>query len=93
MNLNDRFVASEDVVAREVSGETVLLDLTNGQYFGLDPVGGRIWELLSEKPRSLSAVCDTIESEYDAPRETIEADILALAADLAERDLIVAEAG
>ena len=50
MQLSDKFAVSDEVVAREVGGEMVLLDLASGQYFGLDTVGGRIWELLSERP-------------------------------------------
>lgn len=92
MKLTDRFSTSGDVVSREVGGETVLLDLASGLYFGLDPVGGRIWELLAEKAQSLADLCNVIEQEYDAPREVIEADMVALAADLKERSLIVAEA-
>ncbi|MBV7258289.1 PqqD family protein [Erythrobacter crassostreae] len=88
MKLTDRYSASEDVVAREVSGETVLLDLKSGQYFGLDSVGGRIWSLLSEKSRSLTEMCDVIEEEFDASRDLIERDMLALLNDLKERELV-----
>lgn len=90
MKLSDQFAASDDVVAKEVGGEMVLMDLRNGQYFGLDPVGGRIWDLLSEKAHALAQLCDFIEDEFDAPRAVIEADVLNLAADLKERELIAA---
>ena len=89
MQLSDTFAASEEVVTREVGGELVLLDLNSGQYFGLDPVGARIWELLSEQPRSLGNLCDAIEAEFDAPRTTIEADLIALVGGLKEQELIV----
>lgn len=92
MQLSDTFAASEEVVAREVGGEMVLLDLASGQYFGLDTVGGRIWELLSERPHSLAELCDAIEAEFEAPRAQIEADLMALATQLSEQELIVAEA-
>lgn len=88
MQLTDRFTVSEDVVAREVGGEMVLLDLNSGQYFGLDSVGGRIWELLSERPHTLKELCDTIEAEFEAPRERIESDLKALATDLRNQELI-----
>ena len=39
---------STEVIAQEVSGETVLLDLKSEQYFSLDVVGTRIWQLLNE---------------------------------------------
>lgn len=92
MKLSDSLTVSGDVVAREVGGEMVLLDLASGQYFGLDTVGGRIWELLSENPCTLAQLCDAIEEEFDAPREQIEADLMALAAQLSEQELIVAKA-
>lgn len=91
MQLTDRFTVSEDVVVREVGGELVLLDLGSGQYFGLDAIGARIWELLSAKPQNLGELCDQIESEFDAPRERIEADMIALAAQLQDQELIVAQ--
>lgn len=92
MELDDRFMASDDVVAREVGGEMVLLDLASGEYFGLDPVGGRIWELLSDKVHSIAELCDAIEAEFDAPRDRIETDLLAIAKELTDKDLLVAAA-
>ena len=92
MQLSDRLTVSDDVVTREVGGELVLLDLNSGQYFGLDAVGGRIWELLAESPRDLKQLCDQIEAEFDAPRDRIEADLLALASQLKEQELISLDA-
>lgn len=91
MQVSDRFTVSKNVVAREVGGELVLLDLASGQYFGLDPVGGRIWELLSERPHDLKELCDQIEAEFDAPRERIETDLRALTEQLSEQELISAQ--
>lgn len=89
MEMSDTFITSAEVVAREVGGEMVLLDLSSGQYFGLDPVGARIWELLNEQPRSLEQLTDAIEAEFDAPRARIEKDLLALANQLCDQELIV----
>ena len=88
MTIEQRFQVSDDVIAREVAGEMVLLDLASGVYFGLDPVGSRIWERMSEGPCSLAELCDAIEAEFDAPRASIEEDILALAAQFIEKNLI-----
>lgn len=91
MNLNDTLSVSEEVVARDVGGEMVLLDLASGQYFGLDKVGGRTWELLSQRSYTIAELCDVVEAEFDAPRERIEEDLRALASQLAEQKLIVAQ--
>lgn len=80
--------AGEDVVAREVGGEHVLLHLGSGTYFGLNSVGGRVWQLLEGGDHTISQLCDVIEAEFDAPRATIEADLLALAEQLAQHELV-----
>lgn len=92
MQLTDSFAIADSVVSREVGGEMVLLDLASGQYFGLDPVGSRIWELLSEGTRSLGSICDAVEAEYEAERQQIETDVIALADHLLEMNLIVGTA-
>lgn len=78
----------DHIIAREVSGELVLMDLESGTYFALDPVGARVWEHLSDG-QTLSSVCEAIRAEYDAPRETIEKDVAELCDTLFERKLIV----
>ena len=35
--------ANDEVLFQELHGEGVLLNLKTGVYFGLDPVGARIW--------------------------------------------------
>jgi len=39
----DRVTVPPHVIARRVGEDTVILDLASGTYFGLDPVGARIW--------------------------------------------------
>jgi len=89
MKLDQRFQGSDDVVSRKVAGEMVLLDLASGLYYGLDPVGSRIWEVLSQNSCSLEELCDVIEAEFDAPREQIERDIIGLAEQFSEKKLIM----
>lgn len=77
---------SDEVLFQDVGGEAVLLDLGSEQYFGLDPVGTRIWELLDGNA-TLEAVHRTLCEEYDAPPERIRADLLVLAASLLDAGL------
>ena len=65
-----------------------MLDLAKGAYFGLDPVGARIWQLLAEG-KALAEVCDAIVDEYDVSREEAERDLLALVAELMAQGLVV----
>ncbi len=81
------FNLSSDVLFQQVGGETVLLDLASENYFGLDAVGTRVWQLLT-RGKSLGHVLDTLLDEYDVEREVLEADVERLIGDLAEAGLV-----
>ena len=79
MNLDERtiVVASKDQMASSIGGETVILGLQEGRYYGVDAVGARIWQLL-QTPTSVAAIRDAIVTEYDVAPERCEADLFAL---------------
>lgn len=87
MNLADKVMIPTQVMARQVGDETVILDLASGTYFGLDAVGARIWQLLSEG-QSLVEVCDTMLAEYEVTRGEIERDLTDLLGELSSKGLI-----
>lgn len=87
MNLTDKASIPAQVMARDVGSETVILNLESGVYFGLDPVGARIWQLMGED-KTLAEVCDAMLAEYDVTREDIERDVLSLAEALRAQQLI-----
>ena len=90
MNLQSTFAVPAQVMTRQVGAETVVLDLASGTYFGLDPVGARVWQLV-EQGKSLAEVCDVMIDEYDVARGELERDTLALAAELAEKKLVTVQ--
>ena len=67
-------------------GEVVILDLESSTYFGLDPVGARMWTLVSEHG-SLSKVYEVLREEYDVEAETLKGDLLQLTGRFCERGL------
>ena len=81
-----RVVASRDQVSTTVAGETVILGMADGVYFGLDAIGTRVWALIQE-PALLDQVAATIVAEYDVTGERALADVLALVDDLRTRGL------
>jgi hypothetical protein len=87
MNLTDKPTIPSQVMARQVGNETVILDLGSGTYFGLDPVGARIWQLIGEG-KTLAEICDTMLDEYEVTRDDLERDVVELADKLLEQKLI-----
>lgn len=84
--LDSTVAPSDDAVFREMDGESVLLNLETGIYFGLDEVGTRVWRLAADNG-SLRAVRDRLVEEYDADPAAIERDLLALADALVSKGL------
>ncbi|MDQ3605461.1 MAG: PqqD family peptide modification chaperone [Gemmatimonadota bacterium] len=70
-----------------MGGETVILNLADSTYYGLDPVGTRVWDLVQE-PKTVREVVDTLLQEYEVERDRCEQDILALLGELVFHSLI-----
>jgi len=82
-----RFCQSERIVRQEAGGTTVLLSLEGGQYYSLNGVGGRAWEL-SDGSRTVSDIALLLEGEFDAPAGVIERDLLEWFSNLADEKLV-----
>ena len=90
LNLKQTIALSPDVISQEVSGETVLLDLESENYFGLDEVGTRIWQLIKET-NDLSSIYNTLLGEYEVSGERLQQDLTVLLSEIEGLGLIVLE--
>jgi hypothetical protein len=74
------------------TGATAILDPESGQFYSLNEVAGRVWELLRHGT-TFRAIIDQLESEYDGGGETLAADVERLLEQFARAGLIAAEGG
>lgn len=81
-------VRNEEVIAQQVSQETVLFHMANGHYYALNDLASRIWELLDGK-RNLRDISESIAIEYDAPAATIFCDVEELTKSFVKSGLLV----
>ena len=82
---------TQEIVATDIDGETVMMSIENGKYYGLDLIGSRIWKLM-EKPIKVSDLINILLEKFDVDRETCERDVLKFLNDL-NGDKILAVAG
>ena len=75
---------------RELDGEAVILQLEAGMYFGLDPVGTRLWQLI-ETHGQLRPVLEAALQEFDVSRDVLERDLIELVSRLSEKELLVVQ--
>jgi len=87
MNLDTHLTVPPQVMSRLVSDETVLLDLASGMYFGLDGVGQKIWEAVTEG-RSLGEAATAIVNDYEVDEAQAQTDVIEFATDLVARGLL-----
>lgn len=83
-----RLLPSELAVESRVGEETVLLHLESGTYYGLDPLGTRIWEQIKDGMAILD-ICAAIAQDFDTPIETVSEDARAFLADLLGQGILV----
>ena len=79
--------ATPDQVSCDLDGEAAILNLKNGTYFGLDPIGAFIWKQLLQ-PRPVSSIAAAMLEHYDVEPERCRNDLLALLRQLDERGLL-----
>jgi hypothetical protein len=87
LSLDATVTIPDGVVFRELDGEAVILNLESGRYFGLDPVGTRIWQLLNAHG-TLRRTLEALEEEFDAPPEQLSADLTEFVGQLHTRGLV-----
>jgi hypothetical protein len=90
ITLESRVSQIEDIVASDIDDEKVMMSVEKGQYYGLEPVGSRVWELI-EKPIKVSELINALLGKYDVDRETCEKDVLAFLEELHEAGILQVE--
>jgi Coenzyme PQQ synthesis protein D (PqqD) len=84
---NAKIVAIQDQVSTKLENEAVILNIKDGVYYGLNPVGARIWDLLQE-PVTVGEIRDILVDEYEVDPLRCKEDLLNLLQDLSDRGLI-----
>jgi hypothetical protein len=89
MNFNptQKLAVSPDVIIQDLGEESVLLNLKSEKYYGLDDVGTRMWEVLTQS-ESIGTACDLLLAEYDVQKDLLSQDIAALLEKLSQHGLV-----
>lgn len=94
VNANAVYVPSEEIVAREIQGEFIIVPITSGigdledDIFSLNETARSVWGKLDGK-RSIKDVIADLRVEFDDPGADIEKDVIGLAAELLRRRMLV----
>ena len=88
ISLDSVIVAAQEQISTDLDGESVILELRSGEYFGLNELGSRVWELVCE-PVSVMQLRNSILDEYDVndPKQC-ERDLYEFLAELVSDGLV-----
>ena len=87
VSASETYVAAKEQVSCDLGEEVAILNLKNGVYYGLDPVGAKVWKLI-QKPRTFNQIRDSLLAEYDVDPGRCERDLSALLRKLADQRLL-----
>jgi hypothetical protein len=94
IQLDQVYAISEDLVARKVQGEFIIVPLTSGiskvneELFTLNPSGLAIWEKINGK-RTLGEIIEGLCREFSASKLTITKNVLGLMEEFSKRKMVV----
>jgi hypothetical protein len=94
IDLDSAYAPSEEVVAREIEGEIIIVPLVAGigdledELYTLNETGRAVWQRL-DGLRPLRTVVSELAAEFDGPAETIERDVVGLVDELVRRKMVV----
>jgi len=82
---------TKEAVHCDVEDEVVILGLKDGVYYGLNPVGAFIWNIIIQEPKTVAKIRDAVLEEYDVSEEVCEKDLVELIAELSDKGLVEVE--
>ena len=94
ISLDSVFKLSEDVVARDIQGELILIPVVSGigdmedEIFTFNDSGKVIWNKL-DGIKTLKDIAKEIAKDYSVPAKEIEPDVIGLTSELLKRKMLV----
>ena len=87
LTMNMKIIVPEDILVQDVHGESVLLNLDNRYYYGLDKMGTQMWRTLSGS-ESIQKAYDDLLARYDVEEDVLRRDLLKLVQKLLDYGLL-----
>ncbi len=77
-----------NLLVSQLAGETVLMNTVSGDYFGINTVGTKIWNLLTA-PATITSLVESLVASYDIAPDQCENEVNIFLKNLESRKLVV----
>jgi hypothetical protein len=79
---------NDKIITRQLQGETVLLNMENGDYFTLNQMGTEIFSCISEG-MDTEGIIEHLLEIYDAEYDRVKNDVISLIDKMKEKNIII----
>ncbi len=87
--MNRKWQVNPEVLSSKIDEEAILMSFEAESYFGLDPVGSRVWELLSKQAATADELVILMMEEYEVNERTCREDVQKFIDDMLAKKLIL----
>jgi len=87
LSLQTTVLVSSQQVSCPLGDEAAILNMKNSVYYGMNPVGARVWNLLKQ-PKTVAEIRDALMEEYEVDEERCERDLFVLLEQMRSEGLI-----
>lgn len=78
---------TSQIAASIIDGETVIVDLSNGNYYSMDGIGTDVWTMIESKC-SVEEMTESLSNFKNADRKQVFEDLLALIGEMLREEVI-----
>ncbi len=83
--------AATNNVSCDLGDDAAILNLDTGYYYGVNPVGARVWQLVSERKRTVGEIVAVLLEEFDVKPDKCERDVKELINSMLAQGLVSCE--
>ncbi|HIG66304.1 MAG TPA: lasso peptide biosynthesis PqqD family chaperone [Porticoccaceae bacterium] len=77
----------QGMIQAVIDGETIMMNVENGEYYGLDSIASRIWELI-ETPQTVGALKKQLLEEFAVDDAQCQNDVIQFLTEMGEKKII-----
>jgi Coenzyme PQQ synthesis protein D (PqqD). len=70
----EKYCRNSQIIDGELEDSQVMMHLEKGKYFGLNPVGKRIWDLI-QQPKGFDEIVENLLNEFNVEKERCEVEV------------------
>ena len=79
---------NDELLFSKMDEEIVMLSVENSEYYGMNSIGARIWEII-EQPVRVEDLISVLLKEYDVDQHECENDVLLYLNELEQKNVII----